>query len=156
MIFDRFFSILIITSMMKVIFCFYIQLSNLNYTAEVYDNSLNAGFFFITYCTIITGLYSIIYDYKTDKLILFTCNKGKYAIFYITIFLAYIILLGALFETFIAVYIAAIFSIMPIVLILYQVPYGLKMFDFQAIIAIICQLPFVFMTVLSLMFNLSK
>jgi len=33
MIFDRFFAILIITAMMKVIFCFYVQLSNLTYTA---------------------------------------------------------------------------------------------------------------------------
>ena len=97
MIFDRFFSIFIITSMMKVIFCFYVQLSNLTYTAEVYDNSLNAGVFFLTYATIVTGLYSIIYDYKTDKLILFTCNKGKYAIFYITIFLTFIIVLGSVF-----------------------------------------------------------
>lgn len=97
MIFDRFFSILVVTAMMKVIFCFYIQLSNLTYTTEVYDNSLNAGFFFLTYATIITGLYAIIYDYKTDKLILFTCNKGKYAMFYITIFLVYIIVLGAIF-----------------------------------------------------------
>ena len=156
MIFDRFFSILIITAMMKVIFCFYIQLSSLTYTAEVYDNSLNAGFFFLTYALIVTGLYTIIYDYKTDKLILFTCTKGKYAIFYITIFLAYIIVLGAVFETMIAVYIAAVFALMPIVLIIYQVPYGMRVFDFQAIIAVICQLPFAAMVAISLMLHLQK
>lgn len=156
MVFDRFFSILIITSMMKVIFCFYIQLSNLTYTAEVYDNSLNAGFFFLTYVVIVTGLYTIIYDYKTDKLILFTCTKGKYAMFYITIFLGYIVVLGAVYETMVAVYVGAVFALMPIVLIFYQVPYGMRMFDFQAIIAVICQFPFAAMIVISLMLHLQK
>ena len=156
MVVDRFFSILIITSMMKVIFCFYIQLSNLTYTAEVYDNSLNAGFFFLTYVVIVTGLYTIIYDYKTDKFILFTCAKGKYAMFYITIFLSYIIVLGAVFETMIAVYVGAVFALMPIVLIFYQVPYGMRVFDFQAIIAVICQFPFAAMIAISLMLHLQK
>ena len=97
MIFDRFFAILIVTAMMQIIFCFYLQLSNLTYTNEVFNNSLNAGFFFITYATIVTGLYAIVYDYKTDKLITFTCNKGKYAMFYIALYLAFIIVLGALY-----------------------------------------------------------
>lgn len=97
MIFDRFFTILIVTAMMVIIFCFYVQLSNLSYNNEVFSNSLNAGFFFITYATIVTGLYAIIYDYKTDKLITFTCNKGKYAMFYIALYLTFIIILGAMY-----------------------------------------------------------
>jgi len=97
MIFDRFFCILIITAMMKVVFCFYVQLSNLKYLSESYDNSLNAAIFLLSFVTIVTGLYAIVYDYKTDKLILFRCNKGKYAIIYIFTFFGYIVLLGALF-----------------------------------------------------------
>lgn len=97
MLIDRFLTILVVTAMMKIIFCFYIQLSNLSYTAEIYDNSLNAGFFFITYATIITGLYYIIYDYKSDKIIVYTCNKGKYAMFYIFLFVGFIVVLGAIF-----------------------------------------------------------
>jgi hypothetical protein len=105
---------------------------------------------------IVTGLYTIIYDYKTDKLILFTCSKGKYAMLYITIFLGYIIVLGAIFETIIAVYVGVVFALMPIVLIFYQVPYGMKVFDFQAIIAVICQFPFATMIAVSLMLHLQK
>lgn len=156
MIFDRFFTIFIVTAMMKVVFCFYIQLSNLTYTAEVYDNSLNAGFFFISYATVITGLYAIVYDYKTDKLVLFTCNKGKYAMFYISIFLAFIILLGAIYESSFSVYVVAVFAIMPLVLIPYQVPYGFGFIGFQNIIALICQLPFVITMAVSLILTFQK
>ena len=53
-------------------------------------------------------------------------------------------------------YIAAVFALLPIILVIYQVPYGLRVFDFQAIIAIICQLPFAAMTAISLMLNLQK
>ncbi len=154
MIFDRFFSILVITAMSKVIFCFYLQLSNLAYTAQIYDNSLNAGFFFLTYATIVTGLYAIVYDYKTDKLIVFTCNKGKYAIMYIFTFAGYIIILGALFETGISAYIAVVFAIIPLVLIPYQVPYGMTLIGFQNIIAFICQLPFLIAVAVSVMLNI--
>ncbi len=56
----------------------------------------------------------------------------------------------------IAVYVSVLFSILPIVLIIYQVPYGLRRFDFQAIIAILCQLPFVALAAISLILNLQK
>lgn len=141
-IFDRFFAIFILTAMMQVIFCFYIQLSNLTYTNHVYSNSLNAGFFFLTYGTIVTGLYAIVYDYKTDKFVNFNCNKGKYAMFYIGLYLGFIIILGALYQTEVVLYVIAAFPIVAIVLIPYQVPYGLRRFNLQTIIAIICQLPF--------------
>lgn len=51
----------------------------------------------MTYATIITGLYYIVYDYKNDKIIVFTCNKGKYAMLYIFTFVGYILVLGAIF-----------------------------------------------------------
>jgi hypothetical protein len=92
MLFDRFLAIGIVVEMMQVIFNLYVQLSNLSYTAELIDNSLNAGFFFLSYATIVAGLYCILYDYKSEKLILYTCNKGKYAIMYILIFLVFIII----------------------------------------------------------------
>jgi hypothetical protein len=54
------------------------------------------------------------------------------------------------------VYVGAVFALMPIVLIIYQVPYGMKRFDFQAIIAIICQFPFAAMIAVSLMLQLQS
>lgn len=47
----------------------------------------------------------------------------------------------------------AIFSILPIVLIGYQAPYGLGFLDFQNIIAVICQLPFLVSVVVSIILN---
>ncbi len=98
----------------------------------------------------------IVYDYKTDKLVVFTCNKGKYAIFYISIYLGFIVVLGAVFETFVSVYVGGVFAIMPLVLIPYQAPYGLGLIDFQNIVAFICQIPFIATVGISLMLNLQK
>lgn len=122
----------------------------------MFNSSLNAGFFFLTYGTIVTGLYAIVYDYKTDKYVTFTCNKGKYAIFYIAIYLAFIIILGAFYETNIALYVIAIFSILPLVLIPYQIPYGMRVFDLQTIIAFICQFPFIATVTVSFILNFQK
>jgi hypothetical protein len=78
----------------------------------------------------ICGVYLIIYDYKTDKLIVYNCNKGKFfynlgkmAIFYMLIYFFFIIILGSIYESSSAVYIVTAYSLAPIVLILYQVPY---------------------------------
>lgn len=95
MIIDRFFAILIVTAIMKIIFCFFVQISQFKYLTQVYDTSLNGMFFFLTLMTIFVGLYIIVHDYKFDKVIVFTCNKGKYAIIYISIFMMYIVALGA-------------------------------------------------------------
>lgn len=154
MIFDKFFTILIVTAMMKVIFCFFMQVSNFTYLTKIYDKSLNGAFFFVTYATIFIGLYMIIHDYKFDKAIVFACNKGKYAIIYIWIFLVYIITLGISFQTTFGIYFSLLFSLMPIVLIPYQIPYGLRVFEFQNIVAVICQLPFITSVVISLLLNL--
>lgn len=156
MIFDRFFAIFIITAMMQIIFCFYIQLSNLTYTNHVFNDSLNAGFFFLTYGTIITGSYAIVYDYKTDKFITFNCNKGKYAIFYLALYLGFIIVLGALYQTEIALYTVAVFPVAAIILIPYQAPYGLRRFDLQTIIAMICQFPLLTTVAISFILNFQK
>jgi hypothetical protein len=97
MLLDRFFAILILTSLMIIVFCFYLQFSNLTYSSEAMDNSLNASFFFLTYATLIIGLYTIVYDYKSERLIVFNCNKGKYYIFYVLIYFGYVSVLGAVF-----------------------------------------------------------
>lgn len=98
----------------------------------------------------------MVYDYKNDKIIVFTCNKGKYAMFYIFTFVGFIIVLGAIFEAKSTIYIIAIFSILPIVIIGYQVPYGLGFLDFQNIVAVICQLPFLVAVAVSVILNMSS
>lgn len=76
--------------------------------------------------------------------------------FYISIFLGFIIVLGAIYETSISVYVIAVFAIMPLVLIPYQVPYGFGFIGFQNIIALICQLPFITTVIVSLILTFQK
>jgi hypothetical protein len=155
MLLDRFFTIFVLTSFMAVYFCFFLQVSNLTFTAEVYQNSLNAGFFMLVYASIIIGLYAIIYDYKGDKVIAFNCIKGKYAIMYICIFFAFILVIGSSIGTTIGVYFGALFSIMPFILIIYQCPYENSRLNFQTIVALICQLPFLVFVFISIILGIS-
>lgn len=83
--------------MQNIFFCFFIQFTNLIPIPPIYSITLNSFFCFLTFITIIIGLYSILYDYKSDKLITFHSNKGKYAIFYILNFLVYITILGSIY-----------------------------------------------------------
>jgi hypothetical protein len=119
----------IIVQYQQVIFAFMVQASTLS-SITYYDMALNVSFLLISLSTIIIGLYYILYDYKVEKIINYNCNKGilciylgKFAIFYMCIYLAFIVLLGAIFQNSLAIYFIAIFSIIPIVFILYQVPY---------------------------------
>jgi len=120
----------IITQVLQVIFTFMVQVSNSSPNSPSFNVSLNSFFSVITLFTMICGVYLIIYDYKTDKLIVYNCNKGKFfynlgkmAIFYMLIYFFFIIILGSIYESSSAVYIVTAYSLAPIVLILYQVPY---------------------------------
>ena len=154
MIFDRFFAYLIVSSFMPVFFFFFLQVSNLTFTAEVYDNSVNSGFFMLVYICIVCGLYSIVYDYKTDKLIQFNCQRGKYAIAYISLFFIFILTLGVTFQSSSALYFGLLFSILAFALILYQCPYHPNIrLNFQTISAVVCQFPLFMVLIISFILN---